>query len=155
MRLKLIAVGQKMPDWVNQGYREYARRLPPEMPLELIEIPLAKRGRNPDIARLIEREGEQMLQAVQESDWVVALDIPGKAWSTEALSGQLERWQMQGQNIALMVGGPDGLAPECRARAAQSWSLSPLTLPHPLVRVLVAEQLYRAWTISRNHPYHR
>lgn len=155
MRLKLIAVGQKMPGWVSEGFQEYARRMPPEMPLELIEIPLAKRGRNPDIARLVEREGEQMLQALSDSDWVVTLDIPGKGWSTEALSEQLERWQMQGQNLALLVGGPDGLAPACRARAAQSWSLSPLTLPHPLVRILVAEQLYRAWTITRNHPYHR
>lgn len=155
MRLKLIAVGQKMPGWVTEGFHEYSRRLPPEMPLELIEIPLAKRGRNPDIARLVEREGEQMLQAIGDSDWVVALDIPGKSWTTEALAGQLERWQMQGQNLALLVGGPDGLAPGCRARASQSWSLSPLTLPHPLVRVLVAEQLYRAWTITRNHPYHR
>lgn len=155
MRLKLVAVGQKMPAWVSEGFKEYARRLPPEMPLELIEIPLAKRGRNPDIARLVEREGEQMLQAVGDSDWVVALDIPGKSWTTEALSGQLERWQMQGQNLALLVGGPDGLAQACRTRASQSWSLSPLTLPHPLVRVLVAEQLYRAWTITRNHPYHR
>lgn len=155
MRLKLVAVGQKMPSWVTAGFQEYARRMPPEMPLELIEIPLAKRGRNPDIARLVEREGEQMLQAVGGSDWVVALDIPGKSWTTPVLSEQLERWQMQGQNLALLVGGPDGLAPACRARAAQSWSLSALTLPHPLVRVLVAEQLYRAWTITRNHPYHR
>lgn len=155
MRLKLIAVGQKMPDWVNEGFREYARRLPPEMPLELIEIPLAKRGRNADVARLVEREGDLMLQAVHDNDWIVALDIPGKAWSTETLSEQMQRWQMQGQNLALLVGGPDGLAPACRDRAAQSWSLSTLTLPHPLVRVLVAEQLYRAWTITRNHPYHR
>lgn len=155
MRLKLIAVGQKMPGWVTEGFQEYCRRLPAEMPLQLVEIPLAKRGRNPDVARLVEREGEQMLQAVSSSDRVVALDISGKGWTTLELAGQLEGWQMQGQNLALLVGGPDGLAPGCRARASQAWSLSPLTLPHPLVRVLVAEQLYRAWTITRNHPYHR
>lgn len=144
-----------MPAWVTSGFQEYARRLPPEMPLELIEVPLSKRGRNPDVARLVEREGEQMLQSLHDSDWVVALDLSGRNWTTENLAGQLEQWRMQGQNIALLVGGPDGLAPACRARAAQTWSLSPLTLPHPLVRVLVAEQLYRAWTITRNHPYHR
>ena len=155
MRLKLIAVGQKMPGWVSQGFQEYARRLPPEMPLELIEIPMAKRGRNPDTARLVELEGHQMLQAIQSNDWVVSLDIPGKSWTTEAVSEQLENWQMQGRNLALLIGGPDGLAGACRKRADQCWSLSPLTLPHPLVRVLVAEQIYRAWTITRNHPYHR
>ncbi|WP_097461018.1 23S rRNA (pseudouridine(1915)-N(3))-methyltransferase RlmH [Mangrovitalea sediminis] len=155
MRLKFICVGQRMPSWVTAGYDEYARRFPPELKLALTEIPLAQRGRNTDIQRAVSREGEQMLAAVSAGDRVIALEVGGKTWSTEQLAEQLERWQMDGRDVSLLVGGPDGLAPLCRERAEQQWSLSPLTLPHPLVRILVAEQLYRAWTITQNHPYHR
>ncbi|ROT96258.1 23S rRNA (pseudouridine(1915)-N(3))-methyltransferase RlmH [Marinobacter sp. R17] len=155
MRLKLVCVGQKMPGWVEDGYQEYARRFPPDLPLELAETPLAQRGKNPDIPRLMQKEGEAQLAAIGRSDRVIALEVGGKAWSTEKLASQLEAWQMDGRDVSFLVGGPDGLSPECRARADQLWSLSPLTLPHPLVRILVAEQLYRAWSITRNHPYHR
>jgi len=155
MRLRLICVGQKMPDWVTTGYQEYARRMPPGLPLELVEIPLAHRGRNPDIPRLVQKESDAMLAAVAPGDRVVALEVDGRAWSTEKLAAQLENWQMEGRDVCFLVGGPDGLGDACRARADVHWSLSPLTLPHPLVRILVAEQLYRAWTITRNHPYHR
>lgn len=96
-----------------------------------------------------------MLAAIDNSDYVVALDVTGKAWSTEQLSDQVSQWQMLGSNMALLVGGPDGLSDDCLARAQQRWSLSKLTFPHPLVRVVVAEQLYRAWTLLNNHPYHR
>jgi 23S rRNA (pseudouridine1915-N3)-methyltransferase len=96
-----------------------------------------------------------MLGALKGSEYVVALEIDGKSWSTEKLSSQLESWQMNGRDVAFLIGGPEGLSPECRNRTDQCWSVSPLTLPHPLVRVLVAEQLYRAWTITQNHPYHR
>ncbi len=155
MRLRLICVGQKMPDWVTQGYQDYVRRMPPELSVDLAEIPLAHRGKNPDVARLMQREAEAILAAAGTRDRVVALEVDGRPWSTEQLAGQLERWQQDGRDVSFLVGGPDGLAPECRARADQQWSLSPLTLPHPLVRILLAEQLYRAWTITRNHPYHR
>ncbi len=155
MKIKLIAVGTKMPSWVNEGYAEYARRLPVEFSLELVEIPLGQRGKNADIQRIIKREGEQMLASVDSSDYVIALEVNGRNWSTEKLAKQAEEWQMGGRNVALLIGGPDGLSDSCRARADQQWSLSPLTLPHPLVRVLLAEQLYRAWSITRNHPYHR
>ncbi|WP_111497350.1 MULTISPECIES: 23S rRNA (pseudouridine(1915)-N(3))-methyltransferase RlmH [Marinobacter] len=155
MRLKLVCVGQKMPGWVNDGYQEYARRFPPDLPLELVETPLAQRGKNPDIPRLMQKEGDAQLAALGRSDRVIALEVGGRAWSTEKLADQLETWQMDGRDVAFLVGGPDGLAPSCRARADQLWSLSPLTLPHPLVRILLAEQLYRAWSITRNHPYHR
>ncbi|NWO08109.1 MAG: 23S rRNA (pseudouridine(1915)-N(3))-methyltransferase RlmH [Alteromonadaceae bacterium] len=155
MRLRLICVGQKMPDWVTQGYNEYARRMPPELSLELTEIPVAHRGKNPDIARLMQRESDAILSAVGPRDRVVALEVGGRPWSTEKLAGQLENWQLDGQDVSFLVGGPDGLADACRQRADQQWSLSPLTLPHPLVRIVLAEQLYRAWTITRNHPYHR
>ena len=155
MKIKLIAVGTRMPSWVNEGYNEYARRLPAEFSLELVEITLGQRGKNADIDRIRKREGDQMLASVDSSDYVIALEVNGREWSTEKLAKQAENWQMAGRNVALLVGGPDGLSDACRARADQQWSLSPLTLPHPLVRVLLAEQLYRAWSITRNHPYHR
>ncbi|OEY66729.1 23S rRNA (pseudouridine(1915)-N(3))-methyltransferase RlmH [Marinobacter sp. X15-166B] len=155
MRLRLICVGQKMPDWVTRGYQDYVRRMPPELPVDLVEIPLAHRGKNPDINRLRQREAEAILTAAGPRDRVVALEVGGRSWSTEQLADQLERWQQDGRDVSFLVGGPDGLAPECRARADQQWSLSPLTLPHPLVRILLVEQLYRAWTVTRNHPYHR
>jgi len=155
VRLRLICVGQKMPDWVSKGYDDYARRMPPEMPLELVEIAMVHRGKNPDIPRLMQRESEAVLAATGPRDRVVALEVTGSSWSTEKLASQLESWQQDGRDVNFLVGGPDGLAEPCRQRADQQWSLSPLTLPHPLVRILLAEQLYRAWSITRNHPYHR
>ncbi len=155
MNIHLIAVGDKMPAWVLAGYDEYAKRLPPECGLRLVEIAPGKRGKNADIARILRDEGERMLAAVPKGARVVALEVKGRDWSTEQLSLQLDGWLAGGQDIALLVGGPEGLADSCRARADQQWSLSPLTLPHPLVRVVLAEQLYRAWTILRGHPYHR
>ncbi|MCB1663924.1 MAG: 23S rRNA (pseudouridine(1915)-N(3))-methyltransferase RlmH [Pseudomonadales bacterium] len=155
MRIKLIAVGGKMPDWVNSGFNEYAKRLPHELKLEVIEVPLGQRGKGADIQRAIAKESRQLLAAIEEKDQVVALDVKGSAWSTEQLAQKLSEWQMSGTNVALLVGGPDGLSPDCLQRAGQSWSLSKLTFPHPLVRVVVAEQLYRAWTLLNNHPYHR
>jgi 23S rRNA (pseudouridine1915-N3)-methyltransferase len=144
-----------MPEWVSQGYNEYARRMPPELSLDLVEIPLAHRGKNPDIPRLMQREGDAILAALGPRDRVIALEVGGRNWSTEKLAGQLESWQLDGRDVSFLVGGPDGLADVCRDRADQLWSLSALTLPHPLVRILLAEQLYRAWSVTRNHPYHR
>ncbi len=144
-----------MPEWVSQGYNEYARRMPPELSLDLVEIPLAHRGKNPDIPRLMQREGDAILSALGPRDRVIALEVGGRNWSTEKLAGQLENWQLDGRDVSFLVGGPDGLANICRDRADQLWSLSALTLPHPLVRILLAEQLYRAWSVTRNHPYHR
>lgn len=155
MRLRLICVGQKMPAWVTEGFQEYARRMPRELALDLVEIPVAHRGKNPDIPRLMQQEGEAILAAVGSRDRRIALEVGGRAWTTEQLAGQLEDWQQDGRDVSFMVGGPDGLPELCRQQAEQQWSLSPLTLPHPLVRILLAEQLYRAWTITRNHPYHR
>ena len=130
MKLQLVAVGTKMPDWVQTGFSEYLRRFPKDMPFELVEIPAGKNR-------------------------IVTLDIPGKPWDTPQLARELERWKQDGRDVSLLVGGPEGLSPACKAAAEQSWSLSTLTLPHPLVRVLVAESLYRAWSITTNHPYHR
>lgn len=155
MRLRLIAVGSRMPRWVEEGWSEYARRLPPELALELVEIPLQTRGKNADVARLIRQEGDAMLARVQPGERIVTLEVQGRAWSTEQLATELERWRLDARTVNLMVGGPEGLAPEVCARSEQRWSLSPLTLPHPLVRILVGEQLYRAWTLLSGHPYHK
>jgi 23S rRNA (pseudouridine1915-N3)-methyltransferase len=155
MRIALIAVGTRMPAWVEDGVAEYSRRLPPEIRFEIRELALGRRGRNTDIARAMAEEGDAMLAAIPARDRVIALDVRGRSLSTEQLAGKLAAWQMEGDDISLLVGGPDGLDARCLDRAAEKWSLSALTLPHPLVRVLIAEQLYRAWSINRNHPYHR
>lgn len=156
MRIKLIAVGTRMPAWVEEGYNEYAKRLPRgDMSVELVELPLAKRGKNADIARAMDAEGEAMIAAIGKGDRVIALDVLGRSFSTEKLADKLADWRMDGQGISLLVGGPDGLAPKALALADEKWSLSALTLPHPLVRVLLMEQLYRAWTLLNNHPYHK
>lgn len=155
MRIRLIAVGSKMPAWVEDGCSEYLRRLPPECSLELVEIPAERRGKGADTARIAAREGERMLAAVPRGSRVVALDVGGRQWSTEELSVQLRSWMQDGRDVALLVGGPEGLAPACREAAEQKWSLSRLTFPHPLVRIVVAEQVYRAWSILANHPYHK
>lgn len=155
MQIHLIAVGDKMPRWVREGYREYAKRLPPECALQLIEIPAGKRGKNADVARILRDESRRLLAAIPKGATVVALEVGGRCWSTEQLAEKLEHWMGGGQDVALLVGGPDGLTDDARSAAGQLWSLSALTLPHPLVRVVLAEQLYRAWSILRNHPYHR
>jgi len=144
-----------MPSWVEEATGEYLKRMPAELKVEFREIPLAKRGRdnNPEVARL--KEAQQILEAIPSGDQVIALEVGGKSWDTSQLAAQLEKWQMSGANYSLLVGGPDGLDPRCLQRAQQQWSLSPLTLPHPLVRVVLVEQLYRAWTILNHHPYHR
>ena len=155
MNIHLVAVGEKMPSWVQQGYQDYAKRLPRECSLRLVEVPPGKRGKNADIARAMRDEGQRMLAAIPKGARVIALEVDGRTWSTRQLAQQLDSWLAGGQDIALLVGGPEGLAAEARAAAQQTWSLSPLTLPHPLVRVLLSEQIYRAWSILHNHPYHR
>jgi 23S rRNA (pseudouridine1915-N3)-methyltransferase len=144
-----------MPGWIDSGYREYAKRLPPECGLNLLEIDPGHRGKgaSPKVARRI--EGERMLGAIPKDARVIALDGRGRAWSTEQLAEQLAGWMGGGHDLALLVGGPEGLAKSCVERAERLWSLSPLTFPHPLVRVILAEQIYRAWTILKGHPYHR
>lgn len=144
-----------MPDWITTGYDDYAKRLTDDVRLELVEIPAGKRGKNADIARLTDKEGEAQLAAIGAQDLVIALEVGGKPLSTEDLSQNLGRWLQEGRNISLLIGGPEGLAPAARARADVQWSLSRLTLPHPMVRVLLAEQIYRAWTLLKGHPYHR
>lgn len=155
MKLNLLAVGTKMPAWVTDGYQEYAKRMPRECSLQLHEITPAKRGKSGSPTQWMREEGERILAAIPDSHHVVALDVQGKSWSTEQLAEQLKSWMADGRDVSLIVGGPDGLTNECLQRANQRWSLSPLTLPHPLVRIVMSEQLYRAWTVLQNHPYHR
>lgn len=155
MQIHLIAVGNRMPGWVQQGYDDYAKRLPRECELHLKEITPGKRGKNCDVARIVRDEGERMLAAIPSGAWVVTLDIPGRPWSTGQVAEALGRWQVHTPSVALLVGGPEGLAEAAKQRAQESWSLSALTFPHPLVRIIVAEQLYRAWSLINNHPYHR
>ncbi len=155
MKIQLVAVGTKMPAWVETGYKEYVRRFPKDMPLELVEINAGKRGKNADIKRILEQEGIKTMQAIPKGNRIVTLEVTGKPWTTEQLAQELEKWKLDGRDVSLLIGGPEGLAPECIQASEQRWSLSPLTLPHPLVRVVVAESLYRAWSITANHPYHR
>src|ERR1700678_1232114 len=155
MKCRLIAAGTRLPDWVNSGFREYQKRLRTPLVLELLEIAVATRraGENPQ--RAVAREGDDMLAALKPDDFVVALEVTGKSMSTEKLSDWLDERLRDGRPLALLIGGPDGLAPQCRTRANHSWSLSALTLPHALVRIVVAEQIYRAMSLRAGHPYHR
>lgn len=144
-----------MPAWVEAGYSEYAQRMPPEARLELKEIAAGKRGKNADVARILQDEGQRLQTAIPKNTHIVALDVKGKSFTTEQLASRLGEWMQSGQDIVLLVGGPEGLSVECRDLAHEHWSLSTLTFPHPLVRIIVAEQLYRAWSVLKNHPYHR
>ncbi|MCX7089255.1 MAG: 23S rRNA (pseudouridine(1915)-N(3))-methyltransferase RlmH [Methylococcales bacterium] len=155
MQIQLITVGNRMPGWIQAGYDEYAKRLPRECELTLKEIAPGKRTKNSDVERIVKDEGERMLAAINRDTHIVTLDIPGKPWTTVELADALQRWLKGGQHVALLIGGPEGLSAAAKQSAHESWSLSTLTLPHPLVRVIVAEQLYRAWSILHNHPYHR
>ncbi|MCC2637120.1 MAG: hypothetical protein K0Q68_839 [Moraxellaceae bacterium] len=155
MRLRLLAVGTRMPGWVEEGFAEYAKRLSGDISLELVEITAGKRSKGADLARLKDQEGEALLAALRPQERVIALDVLGRTLSTDDLADTLKDWQVDGRPAALLVGGPEGLSRAALARADEKWSLSRLTLPHPLVRIVVAEQFYRAWSLLKGHPYHR
>jgi 23S rRNA (pseudouridine1915-N3)-methyltransferase len=155
VRIHLVAIGHKPPAWVAAGWEAFARRLPRDCALQLVELAAGRRGPKADLARALREEGDRMLAAIPAGARVVALDVAGSGWDTPELARRLERWRGGGREVALLVGGPEGLDPRCLARADERWSLSPLTFPHMLVRVIVAEQLYRAWTLLGGHPYHR
>jgi 23S rRNA (pseudouridine1915-N3)-methyltransferase len=153
--IRLLAAGTRLPSWVRDGYGDYAGRLGPEIRLELVEIAVAHRGRNADIARLRAEEGRRMLAAISPRTHVAALDLGGRQLSTEQMARWLSTRLGDGRDVAMLVGGPDGLDPTCLERADSTLSLSALTFPHGLVRVIVAEQLYRALSLLKGHPYHR
>ena len=154
MLLRLLAAGTKLPQWMNEGVNDYAVRLKGEYKFELLEIPLGQRGSG-DTVRATAKEGERMLAALANKPYVVALQVTGKTLSTEQLAKFLEARSHEGRDIAFCIGGPEGLAPEVDARADLRWSLSPLTLPHGLARVVAAEALYRAVSVIKGLPYHR
>lgn len=155
MRARLLAIGERMPGWVAEGFAEYRKRLSHDLPLDLVELKPGARGKGRDDARAVHYEGVAILAALPRDTHVIALDGRGKTWSSEELAQQLASWRMAGRDLAFLIGGPDGHAPEVLARADQRWSLGPLTLPHMLVRLVLAEQLYRASTLLAGHPYHR
>ena len=155
MKARLIATGERAPAWVAQGFGEYQKRLSHWLPLELIEIEPGLRGKGRDPHRTIEDEGRRVLAALPKNARVVALDVPGRQLSSEQLAMRLEFWRSQGRDLAFLIGGPEGHAPDVRATADELWSLGPLTLPHMLARLVVAEQLYRAAAMLAGHPYHR
>ncbi|MGI9304840.1 MAG: 23S rRNA (pseudouridine(1915)-N(3))-methyltransferase RlmH [Gammaproteobacteria bacterium] len=153
MRIHLLAVGTRMPVWVDAGFEEYARRMPRECGLILTGIPAVKKTGAQSQRR--DEEGQRLLRAIPKNSKVIVLDGRGAAWTTDQLARHFRDWLQMGRDLSLLVGGADGLAPVCLERADDTWSLSALTFPHQLVRVIVAEQLYRAWSIVNNHPYHR
>jgi len=155
MRISVLSVGRRMPAWVDSGFREYAKRMPQECSLNLLEIDPVTRAKGVATARASAIEGQRLLNAVPKGARVIALDVRGRSWDTQDLARGLRQWMMDGKDLALLVGGADGLSEDCLDQADQRWSLSPLTFPHQLVRVILAEQLYRAWTLTQGHPYHR
>ncbi len=155
MKARLIAVGERAPDWVASGFGDYQKRLSHWLPLELVEVAAGIRGKGRDAARAMADEGTRVLAALPKQAHVVSLDGRGKPYSSEQLALRVEAWRQQGRDLAFLIGGPEGHAPEVIAAADESWALGPLTLPHMLVRLVVAEQLYRACSLLANHPYHR
>ena len=153
--MTILSVGHRMPGWIQDGFQEYARRMPPEIRVDLVELKPEERGAGRSTERAMATEGEKILAALPADGTLVALDEKGRAVSTQGLSVMLSEWMRDGSHPVFAIGGADGLAPQVRERAAKLVSLSTLTLPHGLVRVLLAEQIYRAWTILARHPYHR
>ena len=155
MQLFIIAVGNKMPDWVESGYKEYEKRMPAECRLNLKEIRPADRSSNRSAESVMEAESTRIKSALPKNARIIALDERGKNVTTMQLAQKLEKWQQEGRDVAFVIGGADGLDSEFKEKADDLFRLSHMTLPHGMVRILLAEQLYRAWSITKNHPYHR
>ena len=152
--MRVIAIGTRMPGWVTEGSDEYLKRMPRELSVEWVELLASKRTRDTAELRMLD-EATAIERRLKPQDLIVALDIDGKTVSTENIADALSSWQAEGAKVAFIIGGPDGLHPTLKARASARWSLGRITLPHPLVRVILAEQLYRACSINAGHPYHR
>lgn len=152
--MRVLAIGTRIPDWVSRGVDEYAKRMPREVPVEWCEIPASKRSRDTAESRMLE-EAQAIERRLKDQELMVVLDVDGKAVSTESIAAAMATWQDQGAKIAFIIGGPEGVHAQLKAKAVAKWSLGRITLPHPLVRVVLAEQLYRAWSINTGHPYHR
>lgn len=144
-----------MPSWVQVACSEYLKRIPNELNVSIIEIPMKQRVKGTNVNLAVIQEGEAMLKVIRANDKVVALDLRGKSWKTEELARNIQGWKQSGDDYSLLIGGPDGISQNCIERADILWSLSPLTFPHPFVRILLVEQIYRASAINSRHPYHR
>lgn len=155
MQLLIVAVGHKMPGWIETGFAEYAKRMPPELRIELREIKPETRSSSNNATTVMQREAARIEAALPKQCRIVALDERGRDLTTVQLATQLGDWQREGGDVAFLIGGADGLDPALKARAQTLLRLSSLTMPHGMVRVLLAEQLYRAWSVTQNHPYHR
>lgn len=155
LKITLVAAGNKMPSWVNDAVKEFSKRLQDSINIQIIEIPLLRRGKSADLARIIDKEAALIRQAIPPNARLIALDVQGRAFSSETLAQHIAQLQQITSHLCLVIGGPEGLAAEVLARCHETWSLSPLTLPHPIARIVLIEALYRAWTIIHNHPYHK
>ncbi|STX38392.1 23S rRNA (pseudouridine(1915)-N(3))-methyltransferase RlmH [Legionella feeleii] len=154
-KITLIACGNKMPSWVNTAVAEFSKRLQDYVSFNLVEIPLAKRGKSTDLTRILEKEAALISAAIPSNARIIALEINGNSFTSEKLALKLEQLQKITSHLCFLIGGPEGLIPSVIARSNERWSLSQLTLPHPLVRIVLLEALYRAWSIIHNHPYHK
>ncbi|MAZ38935.1 MAG: 23S rRNA (pseudouridine(1915)-N(3))-methyltransferase RlmH [Legionellales bacterium] len=155
MKINLICIGQQMPTWIQTGYQEYCKRMPKACQLVLHELPMPKRTKNIIAPKLKQQEAKLIQKAIPNKTYMIALDEHGKDWSTRGLAQEMQQWLQLGLDISLIIGGPDGLDNSILETANAKRSLSQLTLPHPFVRIILAEQLYRAWSLLNNHPYHR
>lgn len=154
-KITICAVGQKMPKWVNEASQELAKRLHQKMQLEWIELPLIKRSGIQQLSQILEKEYQLFLEAIPPKAHLISLDAKGKLYSSEQLANRMSELQQHTSHWCIIIGGPEGLHPELKAKAEESWSFSPLTFPHPLVRLILLESLYRSWCIQHNHPYHK
>jgi 23S rRNA (pseudouridine1915-N3)-methyltransferase len=154
MQIQIISVGQKMPEWVETACDEYLRRMPRELPVKIISLNLAQRSGQP-IDTIKNQESKDIQAKCIKPGFKLALDEKGKSWTSQQWAQKLDHWMMEYPAVNIIIGGPDGLADECKASCDQIISLGSMTMPHALVRVVIAEQLYRAWTIQKGHPYHR
>lgn len=155
MQLYVIAVGKRMPAWAREAYTEYNKRLPHEFRLNLIEIPPVARGKTSSTAKITAEEGKRITAAIPDDSWIIVLDEKGKQYDSLSLAKKITSWQQLGRKVSFIIGGAEGLHENLKKSADLIWALSSLTLPHALVRVIVAEQVYRAWSILNHHPYHR
>lgn len=155
MRIEVIAIGQNMPEWVNTSTQIYQKRLPKNFTLDFKSLPIIKRSKSNSITKIIEQESQAILKAIPKNSYIIALDATGKKLSTEDMSKKFDNIKLEYSHISLIIGGPDGLSQDIKQKANEIWSLSDLTFAHPIVRVILAEQIYRCWSYSQGHPYHR
>lgn len=155
LKITMVTMGNKMPAWVNDAVKEYTKRLQDGISLQLIEIPLIRRGHRMDLLKIMEKEMSLMLQAIPAQAYLIALEVHGESFTSEQMAMKIERLQQRTSHLCFLVGGPEGLSPALVAKCQERWSLSPLTLSHTLVRITLLEALYRSWSIQHHHPYHK